>query len=112
MLSHRYCTVVAVAGLIFGALPLLRAEDAPKEEPKKMPAAKAGDMHSEMEAMNKAIRTLNKTIADASKKDASLAAVYDLQLHTVACKKEIPKTAATQPGDKKEAFIAGFRKGM
>jgi soluble cytochrome b562 len=65
-----------------------------------------------MEAMNKAIRTLNKTIADASKKEASLAAVYDLQLHTVACKKEIPKTAATQPADKKDAFIAGYRKGM
>jgi hypothetical protein len=102
------------ATLLFAASHFARAaEDAPKEgDAPKKPAAKPGDLHSEMEAMNKAIRTLNKSIADPKKLDASLAAVNDLQFHTIACKGITPKGAATQPADVKEKYVTEYRKQM
>ena len=109
----RNLFVVTLIALAFVAVPrFAHAADAPDSGEPKKPAAKPGDLHSEMEAMNKAIRTLNKTIADPKKMDANLAAVNDLQFHTIACKGIIPKTAATQPADKKDKFIADYRKGM
>src|SRR5947209_7469452 len=90
---HRsLCILLALVGSLALIVPTLRAQE-DKSETKKMPAAKPGDMHTEMEAMNRAIRTLNKSINDPAKKDANLAAVADLELHTVACKGMIPKTA-------------------
>jgi hypothetical protein len=102
--------VAALSAALFVAAPMI-AHAAEDEAPKK-PAAKPGDLHSEMEAMNKAIRTLNKTITDANKKDANLAAVNDLEFHTIACKGIIPKGAATQPADVKDKYLAEYRKQM
>ena len=102
--------IAAVVAAVL-CVPLLRAADAPEGEGKK-PTAKAGDMHSEMGAINRAYRALNKSVADPAKKDASLASVNEMQLHTVAAKGEIPKTAATQPADKRDQFVAGYRKGI
>jgi len=111
MLRTNDLALILIAALVACITPTLRAEDAPAgDQPKHAPAAKPSDMHTEMEAMNKAIRTLNKTIADPKKLDANLAAVNELQLHTVACKGMVPKTAATQPAADKDKFIAEYRK--
>ncbi len=112
MLRPNYLALMLIAALVAAVAPALHAEDAPPEGEKHAPAAKPSDMHTEMEAMNKAIRTLNKTIADKSKLEANLAAVNDLELHTVACKGMIPKTASTRPAEEKDKFIADYRAQM
>ena len=107
---HRSLFVAALSATMLIAAP--RFTRAAEDQAPKKPAAKPGDLHSEMEAMNKAIRTLNKTITDPKKMEANLAAVNDLEFHTIACKGIIPKGATTQPADVKEKYIADYRKGM
>ena len=111
-MPRNFILATLFTAALFATPRFAPAADAPEGEQKKTPAAKPGDMHTEMEAMNKAIRTLNKTIADKDKLAANLAAVNDLQLHTIACKGMIPKTASTQPADTKDKFIADYRKQM
>ena len=87
-----------VATLAIGFNVALAAED-------DTPLAK------EMKAMNKSLRALKKTAADASKKDDNLALISGIKTHLDAAAKLEPAKTKDIPADKKAAYLEKYKNG-
>jgi soluble cytochrome b562 len=79
-------------------------------------SAEANDpkaLHRHMEAINRDLQKITRNVKDAKKNDQSLAAVQDMQVHTVAAKAMTPTAnAATRPEAERPAYIQEFRRQM
>ena len=64
----------------------------------------------EMKAMNKSLRALKKTAADASKKDDNLALISGIKTHLDAAAKLEPAKTKDIPADKKAAYLEKYKK--
>ena len=95
---------LSVAGLAVGFGPSGRVLAA--EEHKHTPLEDA------MEAMNKALKTLKAQAADASKQQANLELVAEMQKQMVIAKSMAPARAAKLNGAEKQKFMAEYRKAM
>jgi hypothetical protein len=78
-------------------VPALRADDDDHND-QPAPAGKVSLEH-EMGAMGRAYRIIRKQIADPKQNASTLAAVLDLEQHTVLAKGAVPRSAATMPTD-------------
>ena len=86
-----------VATLAIGFNVALAAED-------DTPLAK------EMKAMNKSLRALKKTAADASKKDDNLALISGIKTHLDAAAKLEPAKTKDIPAAQKAAYLEKYKK--
>ena len=96
---------------IFATLSLqsiTRADDAAPAAPSDSETP----LHREMEAMNRVLAKLTRQAKDASKNEASLALVSELQQHTLACKALNPAAAATRPSSEQPKYLADYRQQM
>ena len=96
--------VVGVVGLA-GVVQTL-----PAQETKAPQDAKS--LHEEMEAIEKAYRSLKRLVKDPKKLEPALAAVSRMQLHTLNAKDMVPAMAADKPEAERAQFIAKYRAGM
>lgn len=83
------------------------------------PTVRAQDKHGDeteleqaMDKMNQAFRKLRRQIGDATKNAESLQLVATLKASAEKSVNLIPKMAADQPADKRDAFVAGYKKKM
>jgi hypothetical protein len=112
-INRKWLLVIAVCGSVAVTVPALHADD--DEGGGKTAAAPAGNvsMEKEMGAMSKALKIISKQVADPTKNSSTLAAVLDLEQHTVAAKGAALRTAATMPtADAKAAKQADFQGDM
>ena len=91
--------LTAVLALAIGATTALaKDEDTP--------------LSKEMTAMNKALRTLKRQAADASKKADNLALVATIKSKVAAALKFEPAKTKDQPAAEKPAYLEKFKKQM
>jgi cytochrome b562 len=97
-------TVSAKTGLMIGMLVLAcplasRAQDAAAKRPQP-----------DMQAMDKAFRTLNAGVKDAAQNAASLAAVAQMEAATVSAKDGVPPLVAALPAAEQAAKLVEYKK--
>ena len=97
---------LAIAGLAVGFGPSGRVLAADEHGHKHTP------LEETMEAMNKALKTLKAQAADASKQQANLELVAEMQKQMVIAKSMAPARAAKLNGAEKQKFINEYRKAM
>ncbi len=66
----------------------------------------------EMEKIGKALKAINRNIADASQKDANLAKVADAKAANMAALKYEPAKTKDVPAADKAKFISGYKAAM
>jgi soluble cytochrome b562 len=66
----------------------------------------------EMEKLSKALKAVNRGLADASQKDANLAKIADAKASCVAALKYEPAKTKEIPAADKAKFVAEFKAGM
>ena len=69
-------------------------------------------LSKEMSAMNKALRTLKKSVNDPGSKAANLAAIDKMKANVSAAAKLEPAKTKDQPAAEKPAYIEKFKKQM
>ena len=116
--NRKMLAVLAMLGLVCVAIPTLRADDddAPKRPAPPAagaPGAAKVSLEAEMKAMGRDYRTIRQQVKDSTKNASTLAALADLELHTVIAKAAIPRTATTMPTeDQKKEKATDYRKDM
>ncbi len=90
--------LTAAIALAFGATASIAADDTP--------------LSKEMSAMNKALRTLKRQAADASKKADNLALVATIKEKIAASTKLEPAKTKDQPAGEKPAYLDKYKKEM
>jgi soluble cytochrome b562 len=104
---------LAVFSAIGMAVPVLRADDDDHGPPPQNHSAGPGDhphpadpppgapprvsLEREMKAMSHDLKTIRGQVKDPTKNASTLAAVQDLEQHTIAAKSATPHVATTQP---------------
>jgi soluble cytochrome b562 len=98
---------------LFSSALALRAQDAP-------PAASAGapqkeektELEKNMDNMGRAMRTLRRQVADATKNESSLQLVSTIRSAAEAASKLTPAKAQDLPEADRPQFVADFQAGM
>lgn len=69
-------------------------------------------LSKEMSAMNKALRTLKKSVSDPSQKAANVAAIDKIKAGVAASAKLEPAKTKDQPAAEKAAYLEKYKKQM
>ena len=93
-LTHLFTAITALTL----AIPAFAEEDTPLEK--------------EMEKIGRAIKVVNRNLADAAQKDANAAKIGDAIAACQASLKLEPKMAKDVPAAEKEKFIADYKTGI
>jgi soluble cytochrome b562 len=96
MKLHRLFVPALVA--IAFTIPAMAEEDTP--------------LTKEMEKLSKALKVVNRNLADASAKDANLAKIADAKKAVEAAVKLEPAMAASVPAGEKAKFVADYQASM
>ncbi len=111
-IHKKWLIMLAVCGAVAAMVRGVRADD-DDEGPKGGPPAGQVSLEREMGAMGRDYRIIRTQVADASKNASTLAAVVDLEQHTLAAKGAVLRTATTMPTEEeKKAKQADFQGDM
>lgn len=69
-------------------------------------------MTKEMEKLSKALKAVNRNLADASQKDANIAKIADAKAACAAAVKYEPATTKDVPAAEKAKYLADFKASM
>jgi hypothetical protein len=109
--KQRWLAALVILVLAIVVIPVLRADDDDHDDHQE-PAGKVSLEH-EMGAMGKAYKIIRKQVADPKQNASTLAAVLELEQHTVLSKGAVLRSAATMPTeDAKKAKQADFQGDM
>jgi hypothetical protein len=89
--NHLYA--LAIAGSLFTFAGMSRAQD-DDTPPASQPAV---SLEHEMEQMGREFKTIRNQLSDPSQNASTIAAVLELEQHTLAAKSAIPRAATTMP---------------
>jgi hypothetical protein len=100
-MTKKWMVGLVLLGLVTAAVPMLHADDDDKAPPARQGAAAAGTgkipLEREMKAMAASFKIIRAQVKDPSKNATTLAAVLDLEQHTLAAKNGLPHVATTMP---------------
>ncbi len=111
-MNRKWLVALALFGCTAVIAPALRADD-DDDHGGPPPATGHVSLEREMGAMGKAYRIIRKQVADPAQNASTLAAVLDLEQHTLAAKGAVVRSASTMPtDDAKKAKQTGFQSEM
>jgi hypothetical protein len=97
-LDRKSLVALALIGSVGSIAAVLRADDDDHDHD-AAPAgqAPAVSLEHEMQAINRSFKIIRKQVSDPSQNASTLAAVLDMEQHTLAAKSAVPRSATTMP---------------